>query len=179
MSFKFSFSELLHTMENEVIHIQYHRKFWSDTENAIMTLSFWTEGSGQIVQAQIRLLLVEQSDKGLHCLLFALHHFDKITQGLTSLFWILGSLQQISAHFQCYTFNLLLGWTRKSSCQRYWCCFVPTNKPAIKVLWRFTYEHCNTTETKYFKTFWTSYLSGNLKRKLQTQCSLLYYSKEL
>ena len=39
---------------------------------------FWTDGSGQTVQTQIRLLLEEQSDQGLHCLLFHLHHFDKI-----------------------------------------------------------------------------------------------------
>ena len=40
--------------------------------------SFWTDRSGQIVQSQIKLLLEEQSDQGLHCLLFHLHHFDKI-----------------------------------------------------------------------------------------------------
>ena len=34
--------------------------------------------SGQTVQTQIRLLLEEQSDQGLHCLLLYLHHFDKI-----------------------------------------------------------------------------------------------------
>ena len=44
----------------------------------IMTQSFWTVRSGQTVQTQIRLLLKEQSDQGLHCLLFHLHHFDKI-----------------------------------------------------------------------------------------------------
>ena len=43
-----------------------------------MTLSFWTNMSGQTVQTQIRLLLEEQSDQGLHCLLFHLHYFDKI-----------------------------------------------------------------------------------------------------
>ena len=43
------------------------------------TLSFRTDRSGQTVQTQIRLLLEEQSDQGLHCLLFPLHHFDKIT----------------------------------------------------------------------------------------------------
>ena len=43
-----------------------------------MTQSFWTERSGQTVQTQIRLLLEEQSDQGLHCLLFHLHHVDKI-----------------------------------------------------------------------------------------------------
>ena len=30
------------------------------------------------MQTQIRLLLEEQSDQGLHCLLFYFHHFDKI-----------------------------------------------------------------------------------------------------
>ena len=44
----------------------------------VMTLSFRTDGSGQIVQTQIRLLLEEQSDQGLHCLLYHLHLFDEI-----------------------------------------------------------------------------------------------------
>ena len=35
----------------------------------VMTLSFQTGRSGQTVQTQIRLLLEEQSDQGLHCLL--------------------------------------------------------------------------------------------------------------
>ena len=38
-----------------------------------MTLSFGTGRSGQ-------------SDQGLHCLLFHLHHFDKIFLSLASLF---------------------------------------------------------------------------------------------
>ena len=46
--------------------------------STVMTLRFWTDRSGQTVQTQIRLLLEEQSDQGLHCLLFHLHHFDKI-----------------------------------------------------------------------------------------------------
>ena len=37
---------------------------------SVMILSFWTD----TVQTQIRLLLEEQSDQGLHCLLFHLHH---------------------------------------------------------------------------------------------------------
>ena len=44
----------------------------------VMTLSFLTDKSGQTVQTPIRLLLEEQSDQGLHCLLFHLHHLDKI-----------------------------------------------------------------------------------------------------
>ena len=54
--------------------------------STVMTLSFRTDRSGQTVQTQIRLLLEEQSDQGLHCLLFHLHHFDKIPQALASLF---------------------------------------------------------------------------------------------
>ena len=40
--------------------------------------------SVKIVQIQIRLLLEEQSDQGLHCLLFHLHVFDKTPLGLAS-----------------------------------------------------------------------------------------------
>ena len=36
----------------------------------VMILSFRTDRSGQTVQTLIRLLLEEQSDQGLHCLLF-------------------------------------------------------------------------------------------------------------
>ena len=54
--------------------------------STVMILSFWTDLSGKAVQTQIRLLLEEQSDQGLHCLLFHLHVFDKITSGLASLF---------------------------------------------------------------------------------------------
>ena len=44
----------------------------------VMILSFPTNRSWQTVQTQLRLLLEEQSDQGLHCLLFHLHLFDKI-----------------------------------------------------------------------------------------------------
>ena len=51
----------------------------NDTKTTIvMILIFWIDRSGQTVQTQIRLLLEEQSDPGLHCLLFKLHLFDKI-----------------------------------------------------------------------------------------------------
>ena len=45
-------------------------------QSTLMTLSFRTDRSGQTVQIQIRLLLEEQSDKHLHCLLVHLHHFQ-------------------------------------------------------------------------------------------------------
>ena len=44
----------------------------------VMIQSFRTDRSGQTVQTQIRLLLEEQSDQGLHCLLFHLHLLDEI-----------------------------------------------------------------------------------------------------
>ena len=45
--------------------------------STVMTLSFRTDRSGQTVQTQIRLLLEEQSDQGLHCLMFHLHLFEE------------------------------------------------------------------------------------------------------
>ena len=47
----------------------------------IMILSFRTDRSGQTVQTQIRLLLEEQSDQGLHCLQFRLYllvHYSSV-----------------------------------------------------------------------------------------------------
>ena len=46
--------------------------------HTVIIQSFRTDGSGQTVQTQIRLLPEEQSDQGLHCLLFHLHLFDEI-----------------------------------------------------------------------------------------------------
>ena len=45
----------------------------SDYQDTVMTISFWTDRSGQTLQAKIRLLLEEQSEQGLHCLLFHLN----------------------------------------------------------------------------------------------------------
>ena len=50
----------------------------SDWINAVMFLSFRTDWSGQTVQTQIRLLLEEQSDQGLHSLQFWLHLLDAL-----------------------------------------------------------------------------------------------------
>ena len=53
----------------------------------VMILNYFqTDRSGQTVQTQIRLLLEEPSDQGLHCLLIHLHGFDKIRSGLAILF---------------------------------------------------------------------------------------------
>ena len=54
--------------------------------HTVLILNFRTDRSGQTVQTQIRLHSEEQSDQGLHCLLFHLHVFDKIPSGLASLF---------------------------------------------------------------------------------------------
>ena len=53
----------------------------------VLFLNFWTDKSGQTVQTQIRLLLLkEQSDQGLHCLLFRLHILDALFYGIAILF---------------------------------------------------------------------------------------------
>ena len=49
-----------------------------DCKHTVMVPSFWTYRPGQTVQTQVRLLPEEQSDQGLHCLLFHLHLFDEI-----------------------------------------------------------------------------------------------------
>ena len=50
-----------------------------------MILNLLTDRSGQTVQIQIRLLLEEQSDQGLSCLLFHFRVFDKMSSGFASL----------------------------------------------------------------------------------------------
>ena len=71
-----------------------------------MILSLWTDRPGQTVQSQIRLLLEEQSDQGLHSLPFRLHRLDSLLYGRATefkfksdnnnLFWVseyLGNLR--------------------------------------------------------------------------------------
>ena len=57
---------------------------WSLKALAVMILSFRTDRPGQTVQTQIRLLLEEQSDQGLHCLPFHLHRLDSLFYGRTA-----------------------------------------------------------------------------------------------
>ena len=47
----------------------------------VIILNFRTDMPGQTVQTQIRLLLEEQSDQGLHCLPFRLHRLDSLLYG--------------------------------------------------------------------------------------------------
>ena len=69
-----------------------------------MILSFWTDMSGQTVQTQIRLLLEEQSDQGLHCLPFCVHSLDALFCGKTTLFKfrIITSIFRVSKFFYFY-----------------------------------------------------------------------------
>ena len=52
----------------------WHLKNW----RTIMILSFGTDRPRKTVQTQIRLLLEDQSDQGLHCLQFHLHLLDAL-----------------------------------------------------------------------------------------------------
>ena len=49
--------------------------------DTVMILSFRTDMPGQTVKTQIRLLLEEQSDHGLHCLPFRLHSLGSLLYG--------------------------------------------------------------------------------------------------
>ena len=54
---------------------------WHYQNHTVMILSFRTDMSGQTVQTQIRLLLEEQSDQGLHCLPLCLYSLDSLLCG--------------------------------------------------------------------------------------------------
>ena len=58
--------------------VGYHPNVIAST---VMILSFRTDRPGQTVQTQIRLLLEEQSDQGLHYLPFLLHRLDSLVYG--------------------------------------------------------------------------------------------------
>ena len=47
----------------------------------VMIISVRTNMLEQTVQTQIRMLLEEQSDQGLHCLPFRLHRLDTLLYG--------------------------------------------------------------------------------------------------
>ena len=73
-------------VKTERIHILLHNKMNSYPSTVLMILSFRTDMSGQIVQTQIRLLLEEQSDQGLHCLPFHLYCLDSLLYGRATQF---------------------------------------------------------------------------------------------
>ena len=76
---KLELKERLSVLSKKTLLEGLTRQAGQGTINTVMTLSFWTDRSGQTVQTQIRLLVEEQSDHGFHCLPFPLHHFDKKT----------------------------------------------------------------------------------------------------
>ena len=49
------------------------------------TVKFLIFGTEQTLQTQIRLLLKEYSDHGLHCLPYCVHHLDTLLYGKTVL----------------------------------------------------------------------------------------------
>ena len=62
-------------------------KDWSWNEGyTVIILNIGTDRSEQTVQTQIRLLLMEQSDQGLLCLLFCLHVLNTILHCKIQLF---------------------------------------------------------------------------------------------
>ena len=65
------------------LHNLHFLQVFMDESNLItvMIQSFRTDTPGQTVQTQIRLLLEEQSDQGLHCLPFRLHRLDSLFYG--------------------------------------------------------------------------------------------------
>ena len=71
----------------------------SCTENTVMTQSFRTDRFGNTVQTQIRLCLEEQSDQILHCLLFHLHHFDKIVENTLRFGLFVSILYRLQQNF--------------------------------------------------------------------------------
>ena len=56
------------------------------TYHTVIILNIGTDKSEQTVQTQIRLLLMEQSDQGLLCLLFCLHLLNTILHCKIQLF---------------------------------------------------------------------------------------------
>ena len=58
---------------------------------------------GQTVQTQIRLLLEEQSDQGLHCLPFRLHRLDSLLYGRAHVLLV----EPHSSNFRVITTNFL------------------------------------------------------------------------
>ena len=67
----------------------------------VMILNIGTDRSEQTVQTQIRLLLMEQSDQGLFCLLFCLHLLNTILHCKIQLFQL---LDNYGNYFRCPNF---------------------------------------------------------------------------
>ena len=85
-------SEMIHKKMKRRIdqtkHIQAEReqRVLTFTLTTVMILSFRADVPRQTVQTQIRLLLEEQSDQGLHCLPLRLHSLDSLLYGRATQF---------------------------------------------------------------------------------------------
>ena len=60
---------------------------------SVKILSIGTDRCEQTVQTQIKLLLMEKSDQGLHCLLFHAHLFDLLRPITLPYAWLIGLYQ--------------------------------------------------------------------------------------
>ena len=69
----------------------------------VIILNIGTDRSEQTVQTQIRLLLKEQSDQGLLCLLFCLHLLNTILHCKIQLFQL---QYNYGYHFRCPNFRI-------------------------------------------------------------------------
>ena len=80
----------------------------------LIILSFRTDRSGQTVPTQIRLLLQEQSDQGLHCLLFHLGLFQEKVSGWGGTepnFFLRGAgVQKVSVFWVREVKHILVSW---------------------------------------------------------------------
>ena len=78
-------------------------KFYTKTGSVttVMILNIGTDRSEQTVQTQIRLLLMEQSDQGLLCLLFCLHFLNTILHCKIQLFQL---YDNYGNYFRCPNF---------------------------------------------------------------------------
>ena len=74
-------------LSSNFVTITYSFYFFDRTFAAtVIILNIGTDRSEQTVQSQIRLLLMEQSDQGLLCLLFCLHLLNTILHCKIQLF---------------------------------------------------------------------------------------------
>ena len=77
------------------------KKFSSKTHITVIILNIGTDRSEQTVQTQIRLLLMEQSDQGLLCLLLCLHLLNTILHCKIHLFQL---WDNYGNYFRCPNF---------------------------------------------------------------------------
>ena len=78
--------------------------------NTVIILNIGTDRSEQTVQTQIRLLLMEQSDQGLLCLLFCLHLLNTILHCKIRLFQL---WDNYGNYFRCPNFFNFLRYATK------------------------------------------------------------------